>query len=437
MTQSRTVVLLLSALSALSALAAATPAQDARPTVPVGVHLVTVPERLRLPAEPGGNLLLQAEVASADAVWLAAAATAADTVPLVATGDGRHQTNLADPRIAVLLPAGVDSGELFVFARARGAVVRSAGIGWSRAPSPAGAVRCFLRSPQGTRIVEREQRAWLDLGRTTTLEVHGAGARQGAARARWSEIEQPLRRRADHALWQLDVDDALRERCMREPVLELELQLGSEVVLFAFDLVPPTLDVPPDGTPFTVAQRRRGHVPGSRDWLGVRLGDLTMGKVRLELTTAEGTELAPAREVHERDHVEFALGATQYVLVVDRLVNHLLGDDHGEFTVRPAAGFRADRIGLLLRAVAASGDTFVREGKEYDGPMAAQFLLARLGSHRGTPPTVDEFVATFASQSSRTGVAYQVRTAGGATITMREWLQQQLDRIEAAAAGGR
>ena len=117
--------------------------------------------------------------------------------------------------------------------------------------------------------------------------------------------------------------------------------------------------------------------------------------------------------------------------MIEKLVNLLIGDDHAELRVERAAGFQQDAIALLIRAVGASEDVFVREGKDYAGDLAMQLLIAKLGSHRGKAPTVDEFVDTIASQSSKTGEPYRVRRKDGTTVTMREWLLQARRELEA------
>jgi hypothetical protein len=185
-------------------------------------------------------------------------------------------------------------------------------------------------------------------------------------------------------------------------------------------------------TTFVVPQRKKRPVPGSRNWLEVRIDDITASRVLMELVAADGSIVLPEQLVHERDYFEFQLAGASYVLSVQKLVNLLIGDDHAELQVQAAATFRPDRIGQLLRAIEASPDTFVREGKDYAGPAAAQFLLARLAMPRDKAIDVEEFVERFASQSSRTGEPYHVRDKDGVVVTMRDWLRRARQRIEAA-----
>jgi hypothetical protein len=416
-------------------LLAGAPAQD-------GVRIVKVPDVVRLPAAHGSNLLLEVEVdGAASEVWIASDLASRDRVALSPAGERRHQLNLADPRIAAMLPAGRDDGELAVFAKVGSGTVRSAAIAWSRATAPDAKVRCLVRSKGGTTaFVEQGASAWLDPATVERVELQGAGARQSSAVARVGEIELPLVRRAEQGIWVLEGGAALRERLQDEGTFEVEARLGGSSAVFGFAVVPGKLPLRDGRAQFVVQQRKSAAVPGSNGWLIVRLDDITMGGVLLDVETATGTVVVPQQIVHEREAVEFALADERYVLVIEKLVNLLIGEDHAELRVERAAGFRPDRIGQLVRAVGASEDVFLREGKEYAGPLAMQFLIARLGSVRGPGPTVDEFVDTFASKSSRTGEPYHVRRKDGTTVTMQEWLQaarRELEAKEKAAAAKR
>jgi hypothetical protein len=139
--------------------------------------------------------------------------------------------------------------------------------------------------------------------------------------------------------------------------------------------------------------------------------------------------IAP-QQLYERDFVELTLADGRYVLVVDKLVNLLVGDDRAELRIRPQQGFVPDRIGQLIRATGNSEDTFVREGKDYTGAEAMQLLVAKLHSHRGPAVTLDEFVDQLASRSSKTGQQYEVRRRDGGTVTMQQWLRAKLREIE-------
>jgi len=400
------------------------------------VRIVKVPDNLRLPAAAGSNLLLEVEVSSTpDAIWLASDAAAQDRLSLQDVGQRRFQANLADARLFDLLPAGRDQGALFVFARFQNRTAQSPAIAWARAAKDDGKVRCVVRTRgKPTRFVEPDDRVWLDPATLERIELQGAAARQSAAMVRLADLELPLVRRAEEQLWVLDVDARMRERLMAADAFEVELRLGPASTLFEFRCVPPRLDLEEPVTTFVVPQRKKRFVPGSRNWLQVHIDDITAGRVLFELVAADGSIVVPEQIVHERDYVEFQLASARYVLSVQKLVNLLIGDDHAEFQVQATATFRPDRIGQLLRAIEASPDTFVREGKDYAGPAAAQFLIAKLATPRDKTIDVEEFIEILASKSSRTGEPYQVRDKDGVVVTMRDWLHRARQRIEAAEA---
>jgi hypothetical protein len=415
---------LLHILACLPLLAAAAAAQSA-------VRLVTVPDQVRLPAAPGANLLLEVECATApEAIWLATEELARDSVPLQAAGSGRYQLNLADARVGALVPAGLRQGELFVFARAGGRVAKSAAIVWSSSALPAPALQCLLRSVDGTsRPVSGHWPIWLDPQRCRAVEVLGDPARDGVPVLRSGGFEAPLARADGHPAWRLVVAD-LPDEVRTAGAFEIEVRGAAAPAVgpFHFRLAPARLDLADGKAALLVDQRGSAAVPGSREWLWVRLGDITMGRVALEVTNAGGGTLVEKRHVHERDFVEFTLAEARYVLTIDKLVNRLVGQDCAELTVRPAAGFVPDRIGQLLRAVEASQDTFVRDGSEFDGAAAAQFLLVRVSAPARRKITVDEFVDDVASKSSQTGEAYMVKKRDGTLVTMQQWLRAELQQ---------
>jgi hypothetical protein len=403
-----------------------------------GVRIVRVPDQVVLPAPPGANLLLEVEIEGIFRgrqfpVWIATDAISVDRVPLEQTGTAmRFQLNLADARVQALLPAARDQGELIVLATCDSFITHSIPIRWARTAANAPPVYGILRKKDGsTRTTEVSTRAWLDPRTFASFEVQGAGERQSAAVARIGELEVPLVRRAEQGLWVLENTALLQEQADRGHSLEVEVKRGTASSVFRFDLAPSRLALPDGPVTFTLAQRKRALVPGSHDWLTVAIDDITMGQVLLEVTDADGHVVVPQRSVIERDAVELPLAGEHAVLTVDRLVNLLIGDDFAELTVRPASGFVPDRIAQLIHAVAASKDTFVREGEDYPGPMAAQFLVARLGpKQRGI--TVDAFVDDVASKSLKTGAPYHVRRPDGTTVTMQEWLRAELQRLEAS-----
>lgn len=404
-----------------------------------GVRLARVPEVVRLPAAPGTNLLLEVEIDGVPtAVWLATDAVSRDRVPLTHVGDRRWQLNLADARVAAMVPAGRDDGTLTVFATIAGATQQTTAIAWARATIDDAKVRCLVRRSDGTtRTFVAFQRGWLDLAHVERLELHGVSARQSACVARAGDHEMPLVRRADAGTWVLAIDPAMQERMHDAETLEVEAKQGAECVLFPLALVPPKLALGDASSEFVVQQRKRAKVPGTRGWLVVDIDDITRGSTLLRVRDAEGREVVSQQVLSARDFVEVALPKERCVIVVDQLMNQLIGDDHAVLHVQRSEGFVPDRIAQLIRAVGAATATFLRNGQEYEPAAARQFLINKLPTHVGPALTVDQFVDTFASTSSQTGQPYQVRLPDGTMMTMREWLRAELAKLEAKAKPGR
>lgn len=400
------------------------------------VRIVAVPERILLPAAEGTNLLLEVECTTPpDSIWLASEELARDSVPLQASGNGRYQLNLADARVASLVPSSQKHGELFVFAKAGGQVAKSAAVAWSRRLTAPG-LRCQLRKKDGVATAAGYRRpAWIDTQRDERIEIVGDPARDGTMVLCAGSLQAELEPATDLAGWQLPIaklpPEALEAGAF---AIEVRGQGAGREGPFHFRLVPRRLDLPGEGAELRVQQRTSVDVPGARQWLQVRIGDVTGGRVETFLESADDRTVVPRRRMFERDSVEFALADGRYVLTLDRLVNQLIGDDHAEFTVRSAEAFVPDRIGQLLHAVEASRDTFLRDEEEVDGDTTMQVLLAKVSGQSGRKVTVDRFVDELASKSSKTGEPHRVKRVDGTVVTMQQWLRDELRRLEAAEA---
>lgn len=395
------------------------------------LQIVRVPEFVELPAPAGRNLLLEVRSnAVIDGNHLELTPSpfgVGPAMPLVWIGNNRFQCNLADPRVAALLAPDAGGGELVVVGKSLGKfVAHSAPIRWTRLAADDHAT-CLLRHTDGsTRSVAPEARTHVDAARLAAIEVRCVA---DTVVAHLGTTSVPMLRHDSEPLWSLADLAALRAHGAAEAVLELEAHRGAQLTVFRLRLAPTRL--PDEPVAFEVPQRGSQPIPGTDRWLTVHLDDITMGQVRLTVTDASGAVAVPSRSVIEREAVPFTLGGQPCLLVVTALVNNLFGDDHAELTVRPAGDFTPNRVAQLIRAVQASEDMFVREGSDWSGTMAAQFLIARLGPAERAI-TVDEFVDGIGSRSSRTGEPYHVRRKDGTTVTMQAWLRAELARIEAA-----
>jgi hypothetical protein len=107
----------------------------------------------------------------------------------------------------------------------------------------------------------------------------------------------------------------------------------------------------------------------------------------------------------------------------------------GALLLCPPAGAAPDaraqaEIDQLLAAIASSGCTFVRAGRDYTGAEAREHLQRKYSQVRDRLATAEDFIVHVASASSMTGEAYRVRCAGAETSS-GPWLRGALDRLRA------
>jgi hypothetical protein len=408
------------------------------------VRIVQVPERLILPAAAGSNLLLEVEVdGAASAVWLALDAAARERVALTAAGAQRWQLNLADAKVTALLPRQ-HAGAFQVHAAFGERTVSSTTIAWKKQPLVPAVARLRLHLRDGTTLEHALQiplrywvfghdgRPWFDFAAATRIEVDGLGDHASVnVGVRGPGIDLPLTRAADGEVWTLTMNEREREHFAAAAEIAIVVTRDQATTTFTLRSIPGRLVGAGEPCGFVVPQRRRAELPGSRGWLNVSIDDITLGTTRLRIDDAEARAIVPTTRVFEREFVAFQHAGEDYVLTIDKLVNRLVGEDHAELSLRRAAGFVPDRIGQLVRAVGATADVFVRDGVDEPGPVTQQFLLAKLGSHRGPPLTVDQFVDDFAGVAKRSGPPITVRRDNGTTATMQEWLRAELARLAA------
>jgi hypothetical protein len=89
------------------------------------------------------------------------------------------------------------------------------------------------------------------------------------------------------------------------------------------------------------------------------------------------------------------------------------------------------RINRLIDAVGQRKDIrFVRNGKEYTGAQAADFLRGKLQWNIEKVHTMKDFIVVVGTRSTTSGTVYQVRLADGRMLPSAEFLTQELRRIE-------
>ncbi len=392
-----------------------------------GVRLTKVPDRVVLPASAGQNLIVEVEVqGQPDSVWLAVMAADVDRVPLESAGSNRYQLNLRDDRVLSLLGADREAGDLRVFARKNGKTRQSTKIAWVRG-QPSKVVSCIVVGVDGKqRQCELGSEPWLDPAKVERIEVRGLAMPQAKVVAVADGTTLPLTRSAVGRPFVLAMNEGVRQSIYQASDLGIDVQHGGKSWWFAFRIVPGQL-APEDPT-VVVMQRRRVTLPGSNNWLRLHVGDITAGQAMVSVTDAKGHFIADARSLGEKDFIDIELANENHVLVLDHLVNRLVGNDHASFRIVDKKGFKPDEIAMFIRRIVDAKVLFVREGEEYNGHLAQRFLRARYLNHRGPKWTTEQFVEA-ACKSSRTGEPYHVKLPDGKVVGAKEWFTAQLQKM--------
>lgn len=413
--------------------AALAPGQDDKPAI----RLTGVPQRLVLPLPAGENRVLTAEIVDAEpeSVWLATSKGAKKRLPMRGPVEGKFQINLADPRVAAL--ARLDRGRQFrVFARVAGAgTLSSIPISFRLSERPA-RIELFGRKGKTRRALR--DRSWVRPAAIETLELVIEGPTAGY------EAELHLDGQV-HAFGAPDARGVLalavtkEIRGQWEDAREAEVRSSSYALhagCFRLRTIPAQL-VPPneDTTRISLVQRNRVVVPATNGWLQLRIGDVTAGQVLTRLSTADGSTVVGWQSMRQGDEAAFTMHGQRYSLVLDKLVNLLIGADHAEFLLerhdekRTRAREEQRLIRDLLERVRTSGLTFVREGKEYTAYRTENHLEAKLAAH--PVRTAEDFIEKIASRSSTTGNAYLVELEPGKRVEAETWFRARLVELRA------
>ena len=398
-----------------------------------GIRITTIPPVLALPAPPGQNLILEVEVpGQARSVWLGLDRADDTRIPLTFAGGRRWQINLAGGRVDRLTRR--DKAEaLRVYADVDGKQLNSARIVFARAVLDNTPVRCtaHLAKLAQPRLLRAGRTAWLDPRVVERIEV-ATNVPDSVVMAHMGGTDRPLVRARKTGPFVLTIDDGTRKAWDEAGALELLVQRGTDSFLARrIVAIPAEPAIPAEGETFSVMQRKRVFVPGTREYLYAVVGDVTAGQVMLTVTTNDGTVLVDQKSLHERDRAEFTMAGTRYAIVVEELKNLLIGDDFVELRFSRASAIKRDPIAELLMVVKNAGVKFERDGKTFDGKTAAIHIRKKLDL-LAADPGVDQFIDEVATKSGMTGQAYLVHLDDGSTKTMREWLREQLKALGGA-----
>jgi uncharacterized protein DUF5329 len=90
------------------------------------------------------------------------------------------------------------------------------------------------------------------------------------------------------------------------------------------------------------------------------------------------------------------------------------------------------RIEYLLEAIDSMHDAkFIRNGKAYDSGAAVGHLRTKLRAAGPRVRTAEDFIRYCASESSITGIAYEIRFPDGHAVASADFLRQKLLEFDA------
>ena len=444
----------------------------------VTIGVSGVPEKLSFPLPEGTNVILTADVKGGHvrAAWLSHARDSQARFMLVPVGDGAYQVNLADRVLSAMIRASRNQSQFQIFAETDdGRVVASVPVLYVIEEARRLPARIFIYedgqkkeiwSPRFDRMLEdmamlahlSDSSLWVF---PATLPPGKFGTERAADPYYFAprEVERIEARFEEAALgpyaearvgdetWtfgipkaanvlDLPVSAEIRKAWEKHGGLEIVCgQQGGEERRLVLKAPPKGLSLVGDSITMTVVQRHSKEVPGSEGYLKMRIGDITGGQVLLSVTAADGQTLIAQKSVRAGDEETFVVGEEQYKLRAESLVNFIVGDDYGVFTVSRVLPVEVDeigereKIGRLIAIIEESDITFIRNNRECTPKQAAEHIRKKYGFAQEDIQTLDEFIDKVASYSWTSGRDYLVRSPDGTEVKAKAWLREQSERL--------
>jgi len=92
-------------------------------------------------------------------------------------------------------------------------------------------------------------------------------------------------------------------------------------------------------------------------------------------------------------------------------------------------------IAYLLKYVAQSQCTFIRNGKEHSPSEAVAHIKRKYEYYEKKIKTAEDFIRITATKSMISGKPYLIKTKEGATVPSQEWFLNALNQYRKAQAG--
>ena len=173
----------------------------------------------------------------------------------------------------------------------------------------------------------------------------------------------------------------------------------------------------------TVTQRGREKVPGTEGRLWIEVGDVTAGQVLVKIVDRTTREDAlPQRSMRFGDEARFPFAGGTRTVVVLRLANLLIGEDFVEFAFGEPGAMANEQIESVLRQIANSKMTFVRNGAKRDGSATAEWLREQWRA-AGDVTTLAAFLTRCVGYEGGSVPGWSVLLPGGRLLPMVEWLR--------------
>ncbi len=197
--------------------------------------------------------------------------------------------------------------------------------------------------------------------------------------------------------------------------------------------------ITPLTTPINVRVRQRSTtpVPSSKDQLLLTVDDVTRDQVSTSLSTNSGLVVMPVRSLSTLHEALFRYADTDYSIRLASLHNEIVGEDFATFIISQPSDTilsEAEKIEQLIRLIGSlKGASFIRNGEPYTAEDAANHLRAKWnnsGSNSSDVTTAKQFIDQFASRSSQSGEAYQIKFENGETVLAGDFLLGELVKIE-------
>lgn len=188
-----------------------------------------------------------------------------------------------------------------------------------------------------------------------------------------------------------------------------------------------SLLIPKDGYKVKLFQRHKTKLPSDSGVVFLEIGDITL---RQTVVTIKGDEqLIFRHSIPEHSRQSFVYNGANYEVECTKLVNKLLGEDYGVFTLRKyivsnkSTGEKLVDVQIedFIRRIEASPVIFIRNGQAFSPTAAGDHLRSKWRSYNGTFLSLDEFIETIATVSSATGEPYKVQLEDGRVLNASEW----------------